>query len=98
MTRLLHTCFDPLLDGEATERPLGAMIDEEWTDAAINGLEAAVLTVAVLLWQGTPLLLVGMAALGAILLGALLHQVVLIVGVFLLRAWDGAEPTDGGAV
>lgn len=98
MTRLLHTCFDPLLDGEATERSLGALIDEEWTDAAINGLEAALLTVVVLLWQGTPLLLVGLAALGAIVLGALLHQLVLIAGVYVLRAWAGDGSSGGEPV
>lgn len=33
----------------------GSLVESEWRDAAVNGLEPAVLVLAILLWQGTPL-------------------------------------------
>lgn len=84
-----HVCFEPLLEADVTERSLPAVLAEEWRDATINGLEAAVIVLAVLLWQGTGLWLALGAAAGAIVLGTVLHQAVLVVSVLGLRAWRG---------
>jgi hypothetical protein len=89
MTLPIHTCFEPLLAPDVTERPLAAVVGSEWRDAVVNGVEAAVLVLAVLLWQGTPLWLVAGATAGAVLLGTLLHQLVLVGAVLGLRAWRG---------
>lgn len=83
----VHTCFEPLLADDVTARSLGSVVGSEWRDAAVNGLEAAVLVLAILLWQGTPLWIVAVSAVGAVILGTLLHQLVLVLAVLGLRVW-----------
>lgn len=95
MNSPVHTCFEPLLADDVTERPLSALLAAEWRDAVVNGFEAAVLVLAVLLWQGTPLPLVLAASAGAVVLGAVLHQVVMVVAVLGLRVWRGRAVTAG---
>jgi len=83
----VHTCFDPLLAEDVTDRSLGSLVRTEWRDAFVNGLETAVIVLAVLLWRGTPLWILGAATAGAVVVGTLLHQVVLVVAVLGLRFW-----------
>lgn len=92
-------CYEALVDGDATADSVGSVVRAERRDAAVNGLEAAVLLVVVLLWQGVALSVVLAAALAAVALGYVLHQVVLLVGVALLRlrASRGGADRSGAA-
>lgn len=92
----LYTCFEPLLDDEVTERDLLVVLREEWQDAVVNGVVAALFVLVVLAWQGTPgwLIVFGMA--GAVLLGTALHQAVLVASVVGLRAWRERDAAATG--
>ncbi|MFT4921959.1 MAG: hypothetical protein ACI8XM_001167 [Haloarculaceae archaeon] len=84
-------CFEALIDGDANEKSLRTLIREEVGSALTDATVAALTVVVVLLGSGTgPLLTVG-AALGAVVLGVVLHQAVLVVGVALVRWRADAE-------
>lgn len=89
-------CYEVLQDDRVTDRSIGTLLHLETRDAVINGLEAAALVTLVLLWQGTPLWLVGISAVAAIALGAALHQLLLVVAAAVIRRRarrSGAGPT-----
>ena len=79
-------CFDRLTDEETVETSLPALLAAEWRCALRNGALAGVMVVAVLLVQGTPAWLVLASAAGALALGFVLHQGVLLAGAGVLRA------------
>jgi len=78
-------CYESLLNGEATERSLRALLRAERRAALRNGLAAAVLVAAVLLVEGAAAWLVVALAVAAVALGAALHQVVLVAGATAVR-------------
>ena len=79
-------CFGRLTDEESLEASLPALLAAEWRCAVRNGALAAAMVVAVLLVEGTPAWLVLGSAAGAVVVGTVLHQVVLLFGVGVLRA------------
>lgn len=80
-------CYESLIEGTATERPLSALLREELRAAVRNGVAAAAVVVAVSLTYGADPTATAGAALGAVVLGAVLHQAVLVVAVAVQRAW-----------
>jgi hypothetical protein len=78
-------CYEALRDGDATERPLGEILRAELSDAAVNGLAAALIVAVVLTGRGIDPLTTVAFALAACALGAVVHQTVLVAGVSLLR-------------
>jgi len=78
-------CFDRLTDEETLERGLSALLAAEWRYALRNGAMAGVIVVAALLFEGAPAWLTVGSAAGAVVLGALLHQAVLLIGWGVLR-------------
>ncbi len=91
-------CYESLLDERAREQSVASLLRTERWDAFVNGLEAALVVVALLLWQGTPPVLLAGAALGAVVLGYVLHQLVLVagIGVVRLRSGPAARSSAGG--
>jgi hypothetical protein len=90
-------CFAALLNGDATRRSLSEIIRAELSRAVANGAVAALLVVGVLAVEGTPLGLAAVLALGALLLGTVLHQAVLAGGVLVLRGRRRfGGPSDAG--
>jgi hypothetical protein len=87
----IHSCFDPLFEDNVTDRSLESLLRVESRDAIVNGLEAAVIVLAVLLWEGVAPWIIAISVVGAIAFGTLLHQIVLVGGVIVLRLReDGA--------
>lgn len=86
-------CFEALIDGDATEKPLRELIREEM-GSAVKDAGIATVTVGLMLVVvgGVPLELVAAATLAAFAFGLLLHQLVFVAGVGLVR-WR-AGPTD----
>jgi len=93
-------CYDRLVnDDEVTEMAAAALFRSELRCALRNGSLAGVMVLAVLLYEGTPLLLVAASALGAVALGTLIHQGILLTGAGLLRArarWRGSGVQSTG--
>lgn len=78
-------CFAALLNGDATDRSIRDLVWEELPRSLGNGTVAALLVVAVAVIEGASLALTAGLALGAVVLGTVLHQTVLLWGVALLR-------------
>jgi len=86
-------CYESLTDGTATERPLSVLLGAETRAAVGNGLAAAIIVVAVLFARGAgPAATLG-AAIGALVLGTMLHQAVLVVAVAAQRVWSRSVTT-----
>ncbi|WP_324661988.1 hypothetical protein [Haloarcula sediminis] len=80
-------CYDRLInDDEVAETSMAALFRSELRCALRNGAMAAGIVLVVLLVEGTPAWLVLGSAAGALALGALLHQAVLLAGAGVLRA------------
>lgn len=82
-------CFESLIDGDATEKPLRELVRDE-TGSALKDAGVATITVAVVLVVagGVAPALVGAAALAAFVFGFLLHLAVLVGGVGVVRWWN----------
>jgi len=91
-------CYESLLNGDATERPLHALRREERSKAFQNGVAAGGIVVAVLLMQGADLGLVAVLAVAAIALGTLLHQGLLVGAVLALRSYRHVARRFGTAL
>jgi hypothetical protein len=89
-------CYESLLNGDATERPLSALRREERPKALLNGAAAGLVVAAVLLAGGTGVALTAAIATLAVAFGAVVHQVVLVVAVLSVRAYDRTSPLRGG--
>lgn len=81
-------CFAALLNGDATDRPLREIVRGELPRSLGNGTVAALLVVLASMLDGASLALTLGLALGAVALGTVLHQSVLLGGVALLRGRD----------
>ena len=89
-------CFEALIDGDATEKPLRSLLRDETASAVNNdGVTTVTVGLTVLLAGGTGPLLTGGAALAALALGFVLHQAVLVAGVALVR-WRAAAGRPAG--
>ena len=88
-------CFESLINGDATERPLRELLRAETASALKDATIAATVGLTVLLAGGTGPLLTGGAALAALALGFVLHQAVLVAGVALVR-WRAAAGRPAG--
>ncbi|PSP30770.1 hypothetical protein BRC64_11655 [Halobacteriales archaeon QH_10_67_22] len=74
-------CYEALRNGDATEKPLGAIVRAELRDALTTGLAAALIVASVLFSGSTELASLVPLALAALGLGAVLHQSLLVAGV-----------------
>lgn len=80
-------CYDRLVNDErVTEMGAVALFRSELVCALRNGTLAGVMVLAVLLFRGAPPVLVAGSVLGAVALGTLLHQSILLAGAGVLRA------------
>lgn len=87
-------CYGPLTDGSATERPITSLLRSELVPAVRNGVLAAAIVLGVLLFEGTPVWLILWSAIGAVVLGTVLHQFVLLAGTVFIRfkiRWVGSQ-------
>jgi hypothetical protein len=78
-------CYESLLESDGDRTAVTAHLEGEMTSAVYNGLVAAALVGLVLVTRGVAPGLVVSMALAALVLGALLHQAVLVVGVAIRR-------------
>lgn len=78
-------CFAALLNGDATDRSIREIVRDESPRSLGNGTVAALLVIGVSVIEGASLTLTVGLALGAVALGTVLHQSVLLGGVLLLR-------------
>jgi len=80
-------CYDRLVnDEEVTETGAVELVRTESLCALRNGALAGAIVLAVLLFEGAPLGLLAASVAGAVALGWLLHQTLLLAGVRVLRA------------
>jgi hypothetical protein len=86
-------CYDRLVDEDVVETSIPTLLRTELWCALRNGALAGVLVLAVLLFEGAPVWLVAASVLGAVVLGAVLHQTVFVVGTVVqrVRASDRTE-------
>ena len=93
-------CYDRLVnDDDVTEMGAVALFRSELVCALRNGALAGVMVLAVLLYRGAPPLLLAGSVLGAVALGTLLHQSLLLAGAGVLRVrerWRGSGPEPTG--
>ena len=87
-------CYESLIEGDATERPLAALLRAELCGALQNGFAAALIVVAVLGARGVDPSLLAVSATGALAFGTVVHQAVLVVGTVALRIWSGERSAD----
>jgi hypothetical protein len=90
-------CFGVLTDGDALHRPVGQLLRAETRNALTQGVEVAAVVLAALLVAGVGLPLVAAATAVAVPAGALVHQVVVLLGVAVLR-WRADGPDPGESV
>ena len=89
-------CYDRLVnDDEVAETSAAELFRSELFCALRNGSLAGVMVLAVLLFEGTPAWVLLLSVAGAVVLGTLLHQSVLLAGAGVLRA--RARWLEGGA-
>ena len=93
-------CYDRLVnDDNVTEMGAVALFSSELVCALRNGALAGVMVLAVLFYRGAPPLLLAGSVLGAVALGTLLHQGILLAGAGVLRVrarWRGNGPEPMG--
>jgi hypothetical protein len=86
-------CYESLVDeDEAVEQPMGVLVREEMGSAVVDAGIATTAVLAMLLFAGTPLWLVGATALVTPVLTIVFHQLVLVAGVAVVRWRTTAEP------
>lgn len=79
-------CYDRLVnDDEVTETGAVELVRTESVCALRNGALAGVMVLAVLLFEGATLWLLAASVVGAVALGWLLHQSLLLAGAGVLR-------------
>jgi cystathionine beta-lyase/cystathionine gamma-synthase len=88
-------CYQSLLNGDATERSLPTLLRGERWFALRSGIAAAAVTVLALFSEGFGLDVTVALGVGALVLGFLLHQAVLIGGACALRLWERRVGTRG---
>jgi hypothetical protein len=93
-------CFQSLIDDEEASKPLGTLIRQELPYAVREGLVAAAIVLAVLLVGQTPAWIIGVSMVGAVVLGVVLHQFVLVAGLGVRRLLfgDESEPESAAEV
>ena len=79
-------CYDRLIDEDTAETSVPTLLRSEWFCAVRNGALAAAMVLVVLLLEGTPAWLIAASVGGALALGAIVHQLVFLVGVGVVRA------------
>jgi Mg/Co/Ni transporter MgtE len=83
-------CYESLLNGDATEKPVFSLLRGELASALKNGLVAALAVAVVLFWAGGGVVPTALRAVAALALGVALHQAVLLVGIVAVRTRDRA--------
>jgi hypothetical protein len=92
-------CYDALVDeDEAIEKPVADLVRGEMGSAVTDAGIATTAVVAMLLLAGTPLWLVGLTALVTPVLTVIMHQAVLVAGVYVVRWQATADPPTPDAV
>lgn len=90
-------CYDRLIeDDDVAETSAVDLFRSELFCALKNGSMAGAIVLAVLLFEGTPATLLLASVAGAVLLGAALHQAIMLAGAGVLRArarWRDSEPS-----
>ncbi|MFC6973754.1 hypothetical protein ACFQL1_02170 [Halomicroarcula sp. GCM10025709] len=79
-------CYDRLVEDDVVETRLPDLLRSELRCALRNGALAGVMVLAVLVFEGAPPWLVAASTLGAVVLGAVLHQGLFAVGTLVQRA------------
>jgi hypothetical protein len=80
-------CYDRLVnDDEVAETSAVELVRTESVCALRNGALAGLIVLAVLLFEGAPLGILAASVAGAVALGWLLHQALLLAGAGVLRA------------
>jgi len=88
-------CYERLVGDDVAETGMRELLRSEWYCAVRNGALAGLMVLIVLLVESTPAWLVVASVAGAVALGTVLHQLVLLAGAGLVRArarWRGATP------
>lgn len=91
-------CYERLVEDDVVETGMRELLWSEWYCAVRNGTLAGLMVLAVLLFEGAPAWLVVASVGGAVALGTVLHQLVLLAGAGLVRArarWLEAVPPSG---
>lgn len=78
-------CYDRLLEDDVVETGLPSLLRSELVCALRNGALAAAIVATVLLVEGASLSLFAASTLGAVLLGAALHQAIFAAGTAVQR-------------
>ena len=79
-------CYDRLVNDETVaETGVTALFRSELSCALRNGALAGVMVLAVLLFEGAPLWVTAASVVGAVALGTLFHQCILLAGAGVLR-------------
>lgn len=86
-------CYDRLTDDDVTQIGISTLLRSELYCAGRNGLLAGVIVLAVLLVQGTPAWIIAVSVAGAVILGAGIHQLVMLAGATALRLRERMRPT-----
>ncbi|MFC7077602.1 hypothetical protein [Haloarcula halophila] len=87
-------CYDRLVDDDVVETPLPELLQSELVCALRNGALAGVMVLAVLLFEGAPPWLVAASTVGAVALGAVLHESVFAAGTLVQRIRARAGGAD----
>lgn len=89
-------CYDRLTDDDVAETRLGDLLASELRCSLRNGSLAGAIVLAVLLFEGAPLWVLAVSVLGAVLLGAVLHEAIFLLGALVQRgrARLGADATE----
>lgn len=92
-------CYDRLVEDDVVETALPELLRSELVCALRNGALAGVMVLAVLLFEGAPPWLVVASTVGAVALGAVLHEGVFAAGTLVqrLRARSAGADASGSA-
>lgn len=90
-------CYDRLTDDDVAETRLRDLLASELRCSVRTGSVAGLVVLAVLIFEGAPLWLLAVSVIGAVTLGAVLHQSVFLLGALVQRgrARFGADAADG---
>lgn len=87
-------CYDRLGDDDIVETRIGDLLASELVCALRNGALAGVMVLAVLVFDGAPLWVLAVSVVGAVALGALLHETLFLVGALVQRGRNRLGRTD----
>ena len=78
-------CYDRLTDDDVAETRLRDLLSSELRCSVRNGAVAGAIVLAILIFEGASLWVIAVSVLGAVALGALLHETVFLLGALVQR-------------